>query len=134
MSEEAPSGYITMTAAEIAEGAKRCLDDRAAKQKAWDEALPGLVLAWSKNLSWWSRFWHNGVPTDPCDPEAVRKWYFSFEWTHQRPDIPGLDERPYTPGFMLDWHRRMKFLAPDAKVFIDVEDASVLMSWIKKET
>ncbi len=127
MAEEAPSGYITMTAGEIAEAAAYHIKVRMADQKEWDAKLPDALLKWrTTQLNWLGRIWHWDLPKDG---PALAKWWYSFEWPHQRPDV-GVGDRPYPAGFIEQWDRRMKFIAADSKVFIDVEDASVLKSWL----
>lgn len=125
-SDTAPAGYITMTAGDIFAGATALLDDRKAKQKAWDEALPGVLTAWASTRRWWARLYHSV----PKDSTKLVEWYNGFEWTHERPAVDGLNDRPGTPGSAVDWAARAKRLPADTKVFINVDEGSVLTTWI----
>ena len=126
---DAPAGYITMTAGDILAGAQAVIADRTKKIEAWREALPGKLAAWASGLWWGERLWYR-VPSDPA---KLVVWWKQFDriW-RTPPEIEGLDDCPYLPGWVTEWERKMQVLPPETKVFINVDDGAALTSWIPK--
>ncbi len=128
---DSPSGYITMTASDILAGVTAYFDERAAQQKAWDDALPGILLEWRQGLNWLGRFWYSDWPKD--GPGLVEMWHKTDSTLGAYlPEVPKLKARPHTAGWMHDWRDNAKRLAPDTKVFINASHGSTITAWIPK--
>ena len=127
MSQEVPAGYVTMDAKSIRDAATKAINTTLAKEKVWLEELTPKLVAWRQTPGFWShQLWLIGTPKDP---KKLTKWYLA-QYSWDRPDIDGLGERPSYPWMLDDWLRRVKHLADDATVFINVDDAAVLKSWL----
>lgn len=127
MTQEAPAGYVTMDAKSIRDAAAKAIETAIAKEQVWLKELTPKLVAWRRQPGFWThQLWRIGTPRNP---EKLTEWYL-YQDSWDRPTIEGLDDRPSYHGMFDDWKRRVKHLADDATVFIDVDDAATLKSWL----
>ena len=122
-----PDGYVVLKAGVIARGAAAAIKDRTDKIAAWRSGLGPKLLAWRqrKGLMAWVQTWRM-----PRDEAVLVAWYTKMNrW--DRPDLEGVDDEPYTPDCALRWASRVKFLDADKDVFVDIDDATALLSWLQ---
>lgn len=130
MTSEAPSGYVTKTAGEIRHAARSAVTWYSEAKPKWDATLVEHLVGWRASLKWWEVLLY-GFP--PKAPAALHRWY-DDKYAWDRPDLPGLPGEPELSCISYEWLRRVKNMADETKVFIDVDDAAYLESCVARET
>lgn len=120
-------GYVVMTARAIREGAKLHIEKRTLERENWDNVLRIELIVWRTGMSLWRRMWW-GWPPD--DTDKLVSWYWDRRW-YSRP-LRDDTSRPEVHPDMLQWAKDMKHMADEESVFINVDDAAALLSWLKK--
>lgn len=127
MTQEAPAGYVTMRADLIDLGASNAIAKRKKDHQQWLNELPVKLLEWRNRKGLLARFDMWGKPKDV---DGLVQWYLGHAYFNA-PNIPGIESEPQDPRFHLDWRKRVKDLPPDTMVFIAVDDAAALRSWLQ---
>ena len=128
MTQEAPAGYVSMRAGDIDLGATNAIAKAKQNHEKWLSELPAKLLAWRSRKGLFARFDMLGTPKDA---DGLVKWYLGHSYFNT-PNIPGLKDQPCSPPvFHANWKKRVQNLPPETTVFIAVDDAAILRSWLQ---
>ncbi|MFA6132631.1 MAG: hypothetical protein WC869_01290 [Phycisphaerae bacterium] len=129
MSDNAPAGYINMTARSIKDAIAAAQTKTKQEHEQWVGTLASKLLAWRHSAKPTRGFWRwLDMATVPKDPEKLTKWYRD-QWCYVRPKIEGIADEPSLSWKFTDWERRMKNVSDDTIVFIDIDDAAMLKKY-----
>ncbi len=135
---KAPVGYVVMFAGDIARGARAYLSHRQEQARVMKREFPDQLLRWANGLSWWGRL-NVHLPDYEGDKDKLLTWWealspraqYSFNaelatycFFQFQVDIPCPIQQLYN---------EVRRLPLDAKVYLNLKDASKISGWTPKE-